>query len=63
MCSNAWDAVTDEPLGGCEEYVILDDTEKEGGAKLLVVGLVEEAWLVRLVNRFALYIFLNDVVW
>ncbi|KAL7528934.1 hypothetical protein ACHAWF_002771 [Thalassiosira exigua] len=44
LCSNALDANTDEPLGGCEEYVVLDRRD-EGGVRLLVVGLVEDAWL------------------
>lgn len=44
LCSNAWDARENEPLGGCDEYIILDNTE-EGGARLLIIGLVEGGWL------------------
>eukprot|EP00581_Thalassiosira_minuscula_P015309 CAMPEP_0183720282 /NCGR_PEP_ID=MMETSP0737-20130205/12943_1 /TAXON_ID=385413 /ORGANISM="Thalassiosira miniscula, Strain CCMP1093" /LENGTH=564 /DNA_ID=CAMNT_0025950127 /DNA_START=41 /DNA_END=1735 /DNA_ORIENTATION=- len=43
LCSNAWDAKLNEPLGGCHEYYILDKT-KEGGPRLLVIGLVEGEW-------------------
>jgi 5'-nucleotidase len=41
ICSNARFITDDEPLGGCEEYVVL---EKEGG-KILVLGLVESEWM------------------
>mmetsp|Transcript_566 Transcript_566/g.1039 ORF Transcript_566/g.1039 Transcript_566/m.1039 type:complete len:573 (+) Transcript_566:106-1824(+) len=45
LCSNTWDVRLEEPLGGCREYFVLDNKDKEGGSKILFIGLVEEAWL------------------
>ena len=55
LCSNAWDAKDNEPLGGCQEYIILDKSKDNsggeadggGGPRMLVIGLVEQGWLVR----------------
>ncbi|KAL7533326.1 hypothetical protein ACHAXR_005170 [Thalassiosira sp. AJA248-18] len=44
LCSNAWDRRLTEPLGGCDEYIVLDKS-KDGGPKILFVGLVEDGWL------------------
>jgi len=42
ICSNVrHNDDTQQPLGGCKEYVILE----KAGIKLLVVGMVEEEWI------------------
>jgi len=41
LCSNAFDAHTNQPLGGCKEYLIME----KNGSKILFVGIVEDAWL------------------
>lgn len=41
---------------GCHEYIVLDKSQ-EGGPKVLIVGLVEQAWMVRRARRcFLLYV-------
>ena len=44
VCSNAWDLNDNEPLGGCDEFIIIDKTN-EGGPRILTLGLIEQAWL------------------
>lgn len=44
LCSNACDAGTGKPLGGCLEYIVLEG-KREGGPKLLAIGLIEDGWL------------------
>ena len=44
ICSNARFIVDDEPLGGCEEYVIL----KKEGLNILVLGIIELEWMATL---------------
>lgn len=41
ICSNVRDKNVGEPLGGCEEYVVLETAN----SKFLVLGLVEEEWI------------------
>lgn len=59
ICSNSYDAKSNEPLGGCHEYIILnddctaaaaaagedDDNCDKARPKILVIGLIEKDWL------------------
>jgi 5'-nucleotidase len=42
VCSNVRSVASNEPLGGCHEYVVL---EKVHGVRLLVLGLIEFGWM------------------
>ncbi|CAB9518094.1 venom 5'-nucleotidase [Seminavis robusta] len=46
ICSNCRHKDTSTPLGGCNEFIVLE-TKNENGpkAKFLVIGLVEEEWI------------------
>ena len=44
ICSNAFDINEDLPLGGCHEYIVVDKSDG-GGSKILIIGLVEQAWM------------------
>jgi 2',3'-cyclic-nucleotide 2'-phosphodiesterase (5'-nucleotidase family) len=63
ICSNVRDKHTSEPLGGCEEYVILESKNETGPkAKFLVLGLVEEEWIDTLSTIEASDIIFEDFV-
>jgi len=41
ICSNVKDTAVEQPLGGCEEYLIVE----KNGVKFLILGLVEKEWI------------------